>query len=664
MGLVDPGEFKELVRSRTDIVALIGESRSVIAKRGGREYVALCPFHDDRNPSMTISPERQSYKCWSCNEGGDVYAYVMKTENLGFRDALELLASRAGLEMPKSQRSTPRKQDGSDDKKVLSQALTAAKDVFHQCLLNAPEAKVAREYLYDRGFSEEMWIQFSMGYHPNDWNWLLNRFRNQYSPAVLKAAQLVGERNNGNGFYDYFVDRLLFPIFNVQGQTVAFGGRVLPHNADGENAKYWNSPESLVFSKSSTLYGLETAKDEIRRQNLAVVVEGYTDCISLHQYGIANVVGTLGTALTEMHVTMLKRFSEKVIIVFDGDNAGQAAAERSLSRFIPQDLDLRILTLPNSMDPADYLEQHGAEEFNKLGENAPDSWTYKLNVLLKRHGLGSDMAKEKILNEMLELIGMVPRIASTPKEDLLIGRLARRIQINEHTVRQQLKTHRQNANTQRQVAAKREESRQVPAQTFYSEVEDDEVPGDLFDSQRNETPLVIENLGLDIEKAIRGELSKEDELAREALEIAIATPEWTSHLLPYFPVDRIENCAIRTLFEELQLIADEPGKSGNSLRNRLENPDLIRLAVWIEEAADNKSISEKMKLSQATGLPTFLMTLIEVAGDMRERIAHSQHKNELLQQNSSGTDVDEETARLLKEAGQVNLKRQTKRSPA
>ncbi|HID22739.1 MAG TPA: DNA primase, partial [Planctomycetaceae bacterium] len=346
---------------------------------------ALCPFHDDHNPSFHVYPERQTYRCWACNEGGDCFSWVMKTENVAFSEALRMLAERARLEMPKTARS----RSGSGQSKTeLYQVLAWAARQFHHCLLSSPEAEQARRYLTeDRGLSLETVQAYGLGYHPRDWQWLLERARGVYRPELLFAARLVRQRRDGSGYRDDFVGRVLFPIRDVRGRTVAFGARVLPGDPEAQGPKYLNSPESILFAKSRLLFGLDLAREAIKQAKTAIVVEGYTDCIAAYQAGIRNVVGTLGTALAEHHVLGLKRWAERVVLVYDGDVAGQTAAERSLGRFLAYDTDLRLLTLPDGQDPAEFLVSQGAEAFRERVDQAEEALEYKLRLEIGRYGL-------------------------------------------------------------------------------------------------------------------------------------------------------------------------------------------------------------------------------------------------------------------------------------
>lgn len=446
-------DFKERVRSQTDLVGLIGEGVALRPIKGGREFVGLCPFHDDHNPSFHVYPDRQSYRCWVCNEGGDCFSYVMKRERVEFRDALEMLARRANLPMPK----TFRRSDADvPEKTTLYDVLAWAEREFHECLLEAPFAARAREYLASRGFTAETIQRFRLGFHPDNWEWLLDRAARgisgkRFTAEQLESVRLAVKRTNGSGYFDFFVDRVMFPIHDEKGRPVAFGGRVLPGAKDAEGRKYLNSAEHALFPKSKMLFGFSQARDAIVKSETAVVMEGYTDCIMAHQCGMTNVVATLGTALTENHVTALKRFARKVVLVYDGDDAGRDATERALSKFLAQEVDLRILTLIGheagaKIDPADYLLQNGGASFARLVGGAVEAWEHKLQLCIERYGLESIDARHRVLKEMLEVLAHVARPGSTTgadwqvRENVILGKLTHRLGLSEQVVREHLQT--------------------------------------------------------------------------------------------------------------------------------------------------------------------------------------------------------------------------------
>ncbi|HEY3968960.1 MAG TPA: DNA primase [Planctomycetaceae bacterium] len=442
----DDQQFKEEVRTRTDIVALISESVTLHSQRGGREFKGLCPFHEDRNPSFMVYPDRQSFKCWPCDLGGDCFAFVMRRDNVSFREALEMLAQRANMEMPKRRR--PEADGGAavgESKNRLYEIVAWAENEFHECLLKSAVAERARHYLKERGISANSMSRFRLGYHPDNWQWLIERARGKYTPQQLALVKLAGERDGNNGFFDYFADRLMFPIRDAQRRPVAFGGRVLPGGPPTEMGKYWNSPEYVLFQKSRMLYALDHARDSISKSKTVVVTEGYTDCITAHQYGLTNFVASLGTALNENHVTHLKRFAQRVVLVLDGDDAGKNAAEKALTKFLAQEIDLRIVTLPDNLDPADFLIQRGKDQLQPILDGAVEAWDYKLRLTIDRYGLDSIDSKNRVLTDMLEVLSQVPLQAGVGlgsnwqlRESVIIGGLSQELKISETIIREKL----------------------------------------------------------------------------------------------------------------------------------------------------------------------------------------------------------------------------------
>ncbi len=450
-------DFKELVRSSTNIVDLVSEIVALKPIHGGRDFVGLCPFHDDKNPSFHVYPDRQSYRCWVCDAGGDCFRWVMEIERVPFPEAIESLARRARLEIPKHTRSGGSVENASRKTDSLV-VVEWAVNLMNQTLRAAPVAENARQYMLKRKLSDETVNNFKLGYHPEDWNWFLEKARGKFTPAQLVSAGLIQERNNGPGYFDNLVGRLVFPIFDERGRPVAFGGRVLPGGNIESDAKYWNSVESAIFQKRRMLFAFDRAREAIRKSKTAIIVEGYMDCIACHQAGVMNAVATLGTAMTEEHVRFLRRFAEKVVLVYDSDDAGQQAAERSISRFLAQDLDLRILNVPSGKDPADYLETHTSQEFYKLTETAAEAWEYKLQSVLRRTDVHSLAGRQQILNHMLEFLAESQGLAGTVREDMILVNVCGRVQVDERTARKQLNEVRNK--TQKKSVFRRDSERQ------------------------------------------------------------------------------------------------------------------------------------------------------------------------------------------------------------
>ena len=444
-------DAKEQIRQAIDIVDLIGGYLQL--RRQGRNYVALCPWHDDSKPSLTINPQRQSFKCWPCDIGGDIFTFLMKIEGVDFREAIEMLADRAGIDL------APRKQQASGgddrfDRRNLFKAMAWAEDKFHQCLISSPEAEPARAYLADRGINEDSVKKFHIGFAPHRWDWLLGLAQqDNATPAVLERVGLVGRRQQGEGYYDRFRGRLMFSIRDTRSRPIAFGGRVLPGvgdaNPDRPEAKYINSPETPLFSKSAQLYALELAKDAISDESGIVVMEGYTDVIMAHQHGIRNAVAVLGTALGERHVPLVRRFTDRITLVLDGDEAGQNRTmqilDELLALFVKQDVDLQILTLPTGADPCDVIASQGREAFTKLLSTSVDALDHKIAAVT--NGLASQPGTHAAAQAVEEILGTVARAfpsggsassVALLREQQVLAKISRRFGIGDDMIRTRL----------------------------------------------------------------------------------------------------------------------------------------------------------------------------------------------------------------------------------
>ena len=443
-------DFKEQVRAATNLVDLVSEVVALTPVKNGTDYIGLCPFHPDKNPSFHVYPDRQSYRCWVCDDGGDCFRWVMEIDRVNFPEALELLAGRANLEIPKRQQQSSYSQASRENKVTQYEIVEWAIKLMEEALQSGPDRELAQKYIKERNLTEETVRKFRIGYHPENWSWLLDKARSKFSEKQLVSVGLAGERDNGGGYYDNLVGRLIFPIIDERSRPVAFGGRVLPGSNIESPAKYWNSPETNVFLKRKTLYAFNEARDSIKA-NGAVVTEGYMDCIACHQAGVTNAVATLGTALTEDHVRFLKRFTNRVFLVYDGDDAGRRAAERVIERFLAQDIDLRVLTLEEGQDPADYLENHGKDQFQELLEAAPEAWDYKLRTATSRFGLDSVSGRQQVLNELLEFLAAAPGLMGTVREDLILRVVCQRTQTDEVRVRRQLQEIRGQKSTRRHI---------------------------------------------------------------------------------------------------------------------------------------------------------------------------------------------------------------------
>ena len=452
---VSTGAFdaKERVREATDIVELIGATHEL--RPQGRSFVTHCPFHDDEKPSLNVNPDRQTWKCWPCDKGGDVFSFVMESEGVSFPEALQMLADKAGIEI----RSTPQlkaKPGSPDDKKTLFDAVDWAVKQFHDCLLKDPAAAAAREYLQERQLSNESIAQYSVGYAPREWHWILDRAKNTpYSPEVLEAIGLARKSDKGN-YYDYFRGRVLFPIRDPQKRAIGVGGRILPQFTD-DGAKYYNSPETRLYTKSDVLYGLDVAREDDKKHKNddpnkmkdrgILVMEGYTDVIMTHQFGIDYVVAVCGTALTERHIKLMKRYTDRITLVLDGDTAGQKKSSSSdlLQMFLSSQVDLRVVTLPEGLDPCDFLLRDGQEAFRTFLDEAPDVLEHKIQVSTRGIDPLRDTHRANLaLQDLLSTIAKAPSlqnggsVQNRLREQQVLNRLSREFRIDEGHLRGQL----------------------------------------------------------------------------------------------------------------------------------------------------------------------------------------------------------------------------------
>ncbi len=582
-----PDDFKEQVRSQTDLVSLVAETVSLTARGGRGDHVGLCPFHDDHNPSMHVYADRQTYRCWVCDAGGDCYSWVMHFENVGFRDALEQLAQRANIEVPRRRGPSG---PGPDAKTRLYEVLDWAETQFHRFLLDDPVAGRARKYLAEqRRLGPEVIVKFQIGFHPPDWEWLQKRAEGQFRPSELEAAGLVRQRQDGSGLRDDFVDRVLFPIHDMRDRTVGFGGRILPDHTYPDAPKYLNSSENPVFSKKSLLYGLGKAREQIRREKMAVVVEGYTDCVTAHQYGVHHVVGTLGTALTDEHVTALKRLSERVVLVYDGDQAGQMAAERALPRFLVQDVDLRVLTLPEGLDPAEFLERHGESAFRELCDQAPEALDFKWQTSMARIGTATVDARQRLLAEMLELIVTAPRLAGTPREAVILGLVSQRLGISETELRTALNRQR---NARRDETSRAAERRSVQETPNESSRRIDSGTGNS--GQAGDPGSTVASSG-----SRPGTLTRVERAERELVEILLSAPELVGRIREQLRSEEIRDTFLKRMLEVCYQIHDNGGlPTFDRVTASLEDPEMKRLLVKIDEEARSKETSQRVTESE------------------------------------------------------------------
>lgn len=396
-------EKKEEVRAAADIVDVVSDY--VKLRRSGSGFTGLCPFHNEKTPSFNVTPRLGIYKCFGCGAGGDVFNFIMEMEGIGFTEAVKTLANRYGVFIPEE-------EDQEYDAKYhltegIYHALRYAGLYYYRNLIETDEAAAARDYLKKRGFTKETIKKYGLGYSPDNRTALYRAAMDSgLNEQYLHGAGLIKEGPNGEDVYDTFRGRLMFPIFNTSGKVIAFGGRVL---GQAKTAKYINSPQTQVYNKSEVLYGIQVAKNEIRKEDEVILVEGYTDVLSLHQAGVRNVVSTSGTALTSGQLRIMHRYSDNLLMIYDADSAGQNAMERGLNLALSEGLSVRLLQLPEGEDPDTFVKQFGGESFREFKkEHAEDFVTFLVNKAKKSGDWDSPIDKNKVITRIIQSIANIP----------------------------------------------------------------------------------------------------------------------------------------------------------------------------------------------------------------------------------------------------------------
>ncbi|MFH0798726.1 MAG: DNA primase [Pseudomonadota bacterium] len=416
------------IRDRISIVAFIGER--VPLKRAGKTFKGACPFHNEKTPSFNVSDDKGIYHCFGCGEGGDIFQFVMKFDGMGFAEAVKYLAGRAGVELPRMEDPAARaaEDESARHKRWCLRVNEIARDYFVERFLDERAGARAREYLQARGIQREFCTQLFLGYADNSWDQLVGHLREKNAPLEIAAELGLIKRRDGGGYYDFFRDRIMFPIMSPRGEVLGFSGR--DAGQGGDTAKYINSPDSTVYHKSNCVFGLDRAHGAIRNEDRVLLVEGNLDLVSLHQAGITNVVAPLGTALTAGHLRLLARYTRNMTVVFDGDSAGERAALRALEIFVAEELAPRVVPLPEGEDPDSLVRKEGADAFRTRIGNAPSLFEHFVERTLAdtgRDASGKIAAMEKI-------IPIFKAVADEAQRGVYGAYLARRLDIDLGTI--------------------------------------------------------------------------------------------------------------------------------------------------------------------------------------------------------------------------------------
>jgi len=398
--LAEAGSFADRVKQQADIVRVVGEY--VQLKKAGQNFRGLCPFHSEKTPSFNVHPTRQIYHCFGCGKGGDVFSFVMEMEKCEFPDAIRIVAEKCGIAIPRPKERSPEERKENQQRAALVEMHREAQSFFVKQIQGTLEGKAARAYLEDRGIDKATMDRFGIGYAPSGGDLLLRHFKSKYPDKLLAESGLISRGENGRMF-DRFRRRITFPISNESGKIVAFGCRAL----GDDMPKYLNSPETPIYSKSNVLYHLDRAKEALRRCDFAVLVEGYMDAIAVARAGVSNVVASCGTSLAEPQIKLLGRFTRRVIVNYDPDTAGQTATERSISLFLEQDFEVRVLALPGKADPDKFIREQGAEAYLKLVKESPPYVDY-LIARARHMDLTTGEGKQRAVNFLLPYVQKIP----------------------------------------------------------------------------------------------------------------------------------------------------------------------------------------------------------------------------------------------------------------
>ena len=420
-----PSFIDELVQ-RNPIEDVVGQYVSL--RRSGANMFGLCPFHGEKTASFSVAPDKGIYYCFGCHKGGGVINFQMEVEGMSYPDAVRALAKRVGMTVPEDEEYQSRYKQ---QERLWALHKEAAR-YFHSQLY-APVGQAALQYALGRGMTKSILTTFGIGYAPESWDGMVKAMRAKgYTDQELRDSGLVTVSQKNGNLFDRFRDRLMFPIIDVRGNVIAFGGRILKKDAD--TAKYLNSPETIIFNKRKNLFGLNLAKKT--KENSLILVEGNVDVVALHQYGFDNAVASLGTSLTDEQAALMTRYAEKVILIYDGDKAGQNATKRAIPILEKAGLQVKVLQLPDDLDPDDYLKKYGADKFKLLLEGSSNRVEYQLNAIRRKYDLDIDDQRVKYLQESSDLISTLP---SAVQREVYAGRVAETAKITLESMSMEIK---------------------------------------------------------------------------------------------------------------------------------------------------------------------------------------------------------------------------------
>ncbi|KUO59745.1 hypothetical protein APF79_08455 [bacterium BRH_c32] len=422
-----PEQKIDEIRQSANIVDII--STHVQLKKRGKNFIGLCPFHSEKTPSFVVSEDKQIYRCFGCASGGNIFKFLMDYKNISFIEAVQEIADFIGYQLKMEESNK-----GEDDElEILYDINLTAARFFTDTLYKSSEGEIAREYLKKRNIKPQIQKSFGLGFAPSGWNNFYDHaIANKLDLEKTKLLGLIDKKENGK-FYDKYRGRIIFPIFSPNGRVIAFGGRILENSENA--AKYLNSPENPIYLKRKSLYGLYHSKEEIRKLDKVILVEGYLDLISLFQNGVKNVVASSGTSLTEEQVQLLSRFTKNIVVLFDSDEAGQKAALRSIEILIKSDFEVKVALLPKGEDPDSYIQKNGKEVFDDFISRAQNFLEFRLRIFEERGMLSDPNEATKVIRETVRIIALVN---DKIKQGLLITSLAKKFNLREKMLESEL----------------------------------------------------------------------------------------------------------------------------------------------------------------------------------------------------------------------------------
>ncbi|MBI9070967.1 MAG: DNA primase [Melioribacteraceae bacterium] len=607
-----PEQKIDEIRSGADIVDII--SAHVQLRKKGKNFQGLCPFHQEKTPSFVVSPEKQIFHCFGCHAGGNVYKFLMDFKSISFVESVQEVAAQIGIPIEFEKEFDPEIQ--TEHEQMFDLNVLAAR-FFVDNLYKSEEGKSALEYLKNRRLNEKTLKTFGVGLAKSGWDNFMNYASD--NSVDLSRAQALGliDKKDSGGYYDKFRGRIIFPIMSPNGRVVAFGGRILENNDNV--AKYLNSPESLIYQKRKSLYGLYHSKEEIRKYDKAILVEGYMDLISLYQSGVKNVIASSGTALTDEQTQLLSRFTKNIVVLFDADTAGQKAAMRSIEILLKQDFDVKILSLPDGEDPDSFIHKFGKELFNEKLESAQNFLEYQVTSF-KEQGKLDD--PEQMTEAIRELVKTSALVKDELKRNLLFKSIATKFNLREKLIEQE-------------------------AINFFEQTKKKEVREEHFQKQREQREVEVNKNIEDL---------KENPLERELIGLMFEGDESViGHIFDNILPDDFNNKIYRSIAGVVYNAYRDHVHETSAMIDKIEDETLKSFVFRL--AIEQESISKKW--DDYTGSYTKEYVIKQSADDLVKKYRIEQLNKIIKRNNKTIEDLDDELAKLelMKENNELNLEK-------